>query len=106
MGSQFEKLAQIFELKRVGGAPKGHQFAPILILFTRFEDIQEISCFLFLLIYINVCMVAQTNSGWTVDIFLNMICDLVRRLLLVNMQFGKETLVKEVFLLHWQKLLS
>ena len=77
-----------------------------MILFTRFEDIQEISCFLFLLIYINVCMVAQTNSGWTVDIFLNMICDLVRRLLLVSMQFGKEMLVKEVFLLHWQKLLS
>jgi len=74
-----------------------------VILFTRFEDIQEISCFLFLLIYI---MVAQTNSGWTVDIFLNMICDLVRRLLLVSMQFGKEMLVKEVFLLHWQQLLS
>ena len=28
MESYFEKVVQIFELKRVGGAPKGHPFAP------------------------------------------------------------------------------
>ena len=29
MRSYFRKIAQTFELKRVGGAPKGHQFAPL-----------------------------------------------------------------------------
>jgi len=29
MGSYFGEVAQIFELKRVGGAPKGHQFASL-----------------------------------------------------------------------------
>jgi len=36
-------------------------------------------------------MVAQINSGWTLGIFLHMICDFVCRLLLVSMQFGKVT---------------
>ena len=30
MRSQFEKLVQNFKLKRVGGAPKGHPFAPLV----------------------------------------------------------------------------
>jgi len=29
MRSQFGESVQNFELKRVGGAPKGHQFAPL-----------------------------------------------------------------------------
>ena len=29
MGSQFEEVVQIFEVKRVGGAPKGHQFTSL-----------------------------------------------------------------------------
>jgi hypothetical protein len=30
MISNFRKLVQVFELKRIGGAPKGHQFAPLV----------------------------------------------------------------------------
>ena len=29
MSSYFRKVVQIFELKRVGGAPKGHQFTSL-----------------------------------------------------------------------------
>ena len=32
MRSQFGESVQNFELKRVGGAPKGHQYAPLIIL--------------------------------------------------------------------------
>ena len=33
MTSQFGELVQNFELKRVGGAPKSHQFAPLVVIF-------------------------------------------------------------------------
>ena len=47
--------------------------------------------YIFAYLHHNACMVAQINSGWTVGIFLHMICDFVCRLLLVSMQFGKVT---------------
>ena len=31
MGAQFEKLVQIFKLKRDNGYPKGHLFAPLVL---------------------------------------------------------------------------
>jgi len=31
MGFYFEKLIQYFELKRVGGTPKGYPFSPLIL---------------------------------------------------------------------------
>ena len=31
IGSHFEEVVQIFELKKVGGAPKDHPFAPLIL---------------------------------------------------------------------------
>ena len=38
--SQFGELVQNFELKRIGGAPKGHQFAPLKDIISAFPLLQ------------------------------------------------------------------